>query len=69
MHVPKDKRAKIRPIRFTLRQDRLLQQYAGMIAAETGKTVSITWVIQTMMELGKEEFERRYIHPEFPELE
>jgi hypothetical protein len=66
--TPSDKRSVVRPIRFTERQDRLLKQYAAIIAAETGQQVTLTWVIQTMMELGKQEFERRYINPEYPEV-
>jgi len=63
---PKDVATKIRPIRFTEREDRILLTYAEIVASSTGQKVSVSWVIKRMMDLGKDEFENQYVSGDLP---
>jgi hypothetical protein len=61
MKVDPDKKTKIRPIRFSKHQDEMLITYAKYLRSRSSKKVSVSWIVHTMMEMGREEFVETYI--------
>ena len=51
----------MRTIRMTIKQDQLLREYSAFLTEETGTEVPVSWVIETMLQLGDRKFREIFI--------